>query len=160
MSNFPSKGFTLFEMLMVVFLVALIAAIAIPGYRKSKDYLSIQPVGDDIHTFLELGRTYSSSYNKQIRLLLSLSGTTANMSLFPIGNDVPLSTYDINPLILVETSLDIDEIVFSPTSSVTYKKEDTIVSSNANTIFSLSSPSGITESMTLFYESGQVQFDE
>lgn len=160
MSTFPSKGFTLFEMLMVLFIVGLIAAIAIPGYRKSKDYLYITPTADGIHTFLELGKRYSHSYNQPISLQLSLLGTTANMSLSIIGSSTPLSTYNITSPIVVETDLDIDEIIFSPTSSITYKKNDTLVSSNVNTRFTLSTPSGVSESMTLFYESGQVQFDE
>jgi prepilin-type N-terminal cleavage/methylation domain-containing protein len=160
MKTTSTSGMTLIEILMVLMIIVVIAAISIPGYKKSKDFLAVEPSVEDISTFLELGNRHSQAQNTEISCDFLLTDVTKNMTLTEANSSTALSTYTINPLLTVSTLPEIDELIFSPTSSITFKKNEAFVASESNLVITISNSAGISKNITVFYNSGQVQKEE
>ena len=59
-----NSGFTLFEMLVVIGIIALVSSVAVPAFKKSVDGVKINKTLDDIKVLMNGYRTYYLIFNE------------------------------------------------------------------------------------------------
>lgn len=82
-------GFTLIEMVVVLAILALALAIALPWSRKSAEAGRIESVATEVSAYLRLARTRAIASNDEVTVGLDLDGRRVRMAGWPRSIELP-----------------------------------------------------------------------
>lgn len=71
-----SKGFTLVELMVVIAVLAILAAVAVPSYRDLMDNYRVRQAGEDVISLISNARSGAVKLHREVRV--SFAGTGAN----------------------------------------------------------------------------------
>lgn len=103
-------GFTLIEMLVVIAIAALLAAIAAPEFRNLSRSMAVRSAADDVSADIQFARSEAARANE--RVLLSLNGRAWQVFIDKNKNH----TYDATEKLLREGSY--PELIIAQTSAL------------------------------------------
>ncbi len=66
--GWSEQGFTLLEMVMVIGIVAIVSAIAVPNYQKIRAQHAYNQTADQLRDHLELARSYAQSQQTPVKI--------------------------------------------------------------------------------------------
>jgi type IV fimbrial biogenesis protein FimT len=83
-----SKGFTLIELMVVIGVLAILSAVAMPSYRELMDNYRVRQAGEDVISLISSARTGSVKLHRQVNVSFT-TGTNwcagANAAVEPTG---------------------------------------------------------------------------
>ncbi len=91
------QAFTLIELLIVVAIIAILAAIAVPNFLEAQTRAKISRVRGDMRSFATAIETYHIDYNKYPRALPGARGEELNALTTPVSfmNSVPRDAFKL-----------------------------------------------------------------
>ncbi len=107
-----SEGFTLVEMLMVLVVVGIMTAIALPSMRLSLSNADIRAVAEEMRSGLELARTEAIRRNTSVQFRRAGNGWTVVVPGATAAQDLTVATRATRQAQVTVTA-DIDTIAFS-----------------------------------------------
>ena len=83
-----SKGFTLVELMVVIAVLAILAAVAMPSYRELMDNYRVRKAGEDVVSLISNARSGAVKLHRQVNVSFTTGGSWcagANAAIEPTG---------------------------------------------------------------------------
>lgn len=130
-----SQGFTLIEMVIVLAIVTILAAVAVPSMIGMRDNLRYRDAGRQIASALRQARSLAVSSNQTVNVVIN----TANRT-YQVGN----TTYPALPSSVIIATSEPTTFTFSPNGSATFSP-DTDGNQNNDETISIRDAEGTTK---------------
>lgn len=89
----PEKGFTLFEVLIAMAVIMILATVSTPFIRRYQPNLKLDGVARDLTSDLRLAQQYSIA--EQVVYYVDLATSTKQYLLYKTGSSSPIKIYDL-----------------------------------------------------------------
>jgi type II secretion system protein H len=157
MNHFKSKkGFTLIEVMIVVAIIGIMAAIAIPNFLSWLDHYRVKGAARDIATAMHLAKMKAISQGVEYRVLFDLDNETFRLQKGNLASNSTAWTHD-GALNNVHATVDIAR-VNSNTSGIWNKEFNPDGSSSSGSI-SITNTAGEQYDITLVPATGRIKLE-
>lgn len=148
-------GFTVIEILIILFIVGIVASLAVPGLRPSLFRLKLDSQHHEAAGILELARQYSHSHSRSARVALTYSDESiVQIQLVDPSLTDPVEALSLDTSIRITSTPKVDQIIFSPLAPITLKLASVTLNATSNVLFSFSAKNEVTRNLTLYYHTG------